>query len=151
MCVGLNLMLKKFVYMKKALKCAYKALQQGEWPIGAVIVKIKAKNTFKVVASAYNQVERLNDATAHAEILAAKLALERLKVRYLSDCILFVTLQPCHMCLHFLKAIRIKQIIWGAYRNEACFYKCSDNFGGICENDAQKLLYMFGNNLRFDP
>ena len=80
-------------FMNEALKQAKIAFEEGEIPVGAVIV---SKN--KIIARAYNQTERLNDVTAHAEMLAITAAANHLGAKYLNDCRLYVTLEPCAMC-----------------------------------------------------
>ncbi len=96
-------------WMKQALLEAEKAFEDGEIPVGAVVV---AKN--RVVAKAHNQVERLQDVTAHAEMLAITAAQNHLGAKYLNDCRLFVTLEPCVMCAGALYWSQIGQVIIGA-------------------------------------
>ena len=80
-------------FMNEALKQAQMAFEEGEIPVGAVIV---SKN--RIIAKAYNQTERLNDVTAHAEMIAITSAANFLGGKYLNDCRLYVTLEPCTMC-----------------------------------------------------
>ncbi|HSI91623.1 MAG TPA: nucleoside deaminase, partial [Adhaeribacter sp.] len=80
-------------FMKEAFKQAQYALEEGEIPIGAVLV---CNN--KILARAYNQTEKLNDVTAHAEMLAITSAANNLGNKYLHDCTLYVTVEPCPMC-----------------------------------------------------
>ena len=80
-------------FMKQALKEARKALEADEVPIGAVIVMQN-----KIIARGYNQVEKLNDATAHAEIIALTSAFSYLGSKYLPEATLYVTIEPCTMC-----------------------------------------------------
>ncbi len=96
-------------FMKLALKEADKAFEDGEIPVGAVIV---AEN--RVIAKASNQVEKLNDITAHAEMLAITSAQNYLGSKYLNDCALFVTLEPCVMCAGALYWSQIGRIVIGA-------------------------------------
>ena len=96
-------------FMKEAIKQAHYALEEGEVPIGAVVV---CEN--KVIARAYNQVEKLNDVTAHAEILAITAAENFLGAKYLTQCRLFVTLEPCTMCAGALYWSQIDEVIYGA-------------------------------------
>lgn len=106
-----------FSHMKKAIELAYKALEADQWPVGAVIVKDN-----QILAQGYNQMEILLDPSAHAEILVARQALQILnadeticnKKRFLQDCQIYVTLQPCKMCFYTLRAFRIGKIIYGA-------------------------------------
>ncbi len=96
-------------YMKEALKQAQYALDEGEVPIGAVVV---CDN--KIIARAYNQVEKLNDVTAHAEMLAITAAENYLGTKYLTQCRLYVTLEPCTMCAGALYWTQLEGIIYGA-------------------------------------
>lgn len=97
------------IYMAKALneaKCAY---EDDEVPVGAIIVY---KN--QIIAKAYNQVERLFDPTAHAEMIAITQAASFLQSKWLKDCTLYVTLEPCTMCAGALILARIDRIVFGA-------------------------------------
>lgn len=96
-------------FMKEALKEAQKAFDQDEVPVGAVIV---FKN--QIIARAHNQVETLNDATAHAEMIAMTSAMSSVGSKYLSDCIMYVTLEPCPMCASASNHAQIKNIVYGA-------------------------------------
>ncbi|MEZ5050434.1 MAG: nucleoside deaminase, partial [Saprospiraceae bacterium] len=80
-------------FMEQALKEAQKAFDFGEVPVGAVVVANK-----QIIARAHNQTQMLNDATAHAEIMALSSASNYLGSKYLQDCTLYVTLEPCVMC-----------------------------------------------------
>lgn len=96
-------------FMKMAFQEAQKALEADEIPIGAVIV---CNN--KVLARTHNQTEMLNDVTAHAEILAITAAANSLGAKYLDDCTLYVTLEPCPMCAGALCHSHIGRIVWAA-------------------------------------
>jgi tRNA(adenine34) deaminase len=96
-------------FMNRALKEAYKALLLDEVPIGAIIVKDD-----KIIARAYNKREKLNDPTAHAEILAIRKACKKLGVWRLDGCRMYVTIEPCSMCAGTLLWTRIDAIIYGA-------------------------------------
>jgi tRNA(adenine34) deaminase len=96
-------------YMQQALKEAQKAFDADEVPIGAVIV---INN--KIIARAHNQVELLNDPTAHAEILAVTAACNYLGAKYLPDAALYVTIEPCLMCCGALYWSKIGKIVYGA-------------------------------------
>lgn len=96
-------------FMKEALKQASYALEEGEVPIGAVVV---CDN--KIIARAYNQVEKLNDVTAHAEMLAITSAENFLGTKYLTQCRLFVTLEPCTMCAGALFWTQLEGVVYGA-------------------------------------
>lgn len=96
-------------YMLMALDEAAQAAEEGEVPIGAVIV---CNN--KVIARTHNLTERLRDVTAHAEMLAITAAAENLGGKYLPDCTIYVTLEPCPMCAAALKWAQIGRVVYGA-------------------------------------
>jgi tRNA(adenine34) deaminase len=96
-------------YMQMALSEAQKALEQGEVPIGAVVV---CKN--RVIARSHNLTETLTDPTAHAEMQAITMATEYLGGKYLTDCTLYVTVEPCPMCAAALAWAQIPRIVYGA-------------------------------------
>ncbi len=94
--------------MKEAYKQAQYALEEGEIPIGAVVV---SQN--KIIARAYNQTEKLNDVTAHAEILAITAASNYLGNKYLHECTLYVTVEPCVMCAGASYWAQLKRVVFG--------------------------------------
>jgi len=96
-------------YMREALKEAKKAKQEDEVPVGAIIVYQN-----RIIARAYNQVERLKDPSAHAEMLAITSASAALSQKYLKNCTLYVTLEPCVMCSGALVWSKIETVIFGA-------------------------------------
>ncbi len=96
-------------FMQQAIKEAHKALDADEVPIGAVIVMQN-----KIIARGYNQVETLNDSTAHAEIIALTSAFNFLGSKYLPEATLFVTIEPCTMCCGALYWSKIGRLIFGA-------------------------------------
>ncbi len=96
-------------YMKKAIQEAEVAYAAGEVPVGAVIV---CNNV--VIAKAHNQSEKLGDITAHAEILAITAASNYLGSKFLTDCTLYVTLEPCVMCAGAIKWARLQRVVYGA-------------------------------------
>lgn len=96
-------------FMQQALKEAHKALEADEVPIGAVIVMQD-----KIIARGYNQVETLNDATAHAEIIALTSAFNYLGAKYLPDATLYVTIEPCTMCCGALYWSKIGKLVYGS-------------------------------------
>lgn len=96
-------------FMKQALREAYLAAEEGEVPVGAVIVC-----NYRIIARAHNQTERLNDPTAHAEMLVLTSAFNSLGAKYLNDCILYVTVEPCVMCAGALCWSQIGGIVYGA-------------------------------------
>lgn len=95
--------------MKMALQEAQKAFDMGEIPVGAVVVC-----EGRIIARAHNQTELLTDVTAHAEILAITSASSHLGSKYLPDCALFVTLEPCLMCAGALAWAQIGRVVYGA-------------------------------------
>lgn len=104
--------------MKKALDEAHQAYDSGEVPVGAVIV---CNNV--IIAKAHNQVEQLKDITAHAEILAITAASNYLGSKFLEDCTMYVTLEPCHMCAGASKWARLGRIVYGTSDDKAGFMK----------------------------
>ena len=95
-------------YMKQAYQEAEKALEADEIPIGAVVV---CNN--KIIARAHNQTETLNDVTAHAEMLAITAAANALGAKYLDECTLYVTLEPCPMCAGAMVMSRVGRCVFG--------------------------------------
>ena len=102
-------------YMQSALRCAHKAAVADEVPIGAVIVR-----NGEVIARAWNQVEMLKDATAHAEMLAITQAEAAVGDWRLNECDLYVTKEPCPMCAGAIVLARLRRVVFG----------CSDSKGG---------------------
>ena len=96
-------------FMNEALKEAQKAFEKEEIPVGAVIVAGK-----RIIARAYNQTEILSDVTAHAEMLAITAAANNLGAKYLNQCTLYVTLEPCTMCASASAWAQIERIVYGA-------------------------------------
>jgi tRNA(adenine34) deaminase len=96
-------------YMQQALKEAEKAYAEGEVPVGAIVVI-----NGKIIARGHNQVEKLNDPTAHAEIIALTSAFNFLGAKYLPDAVLYVTVEPCLMCTGALYWSKVSRIVWGS-------------------------------------
>lgn len=138
-------------FMRQALKEAGKALEKNEIPVGAVVV---CKS--RIIARAYNQVERLNDVTAHAEMLAVTAAQNHLGSRYLDQCTLYVTLEPCTMCGGALYWSQIQKIVCGAtdekrgYRimNENILHPQTEISTGLLQEESTALLKSFFNKMR---
>lgn len=107
----------KYRFMFTALQEAEKALEDDEVPVGAVIVRNN-----RIIARGYNQIERLKDPTAHAEMIAITSACNRLNDWRLEGCSLFVTLEPCIMCTGALLSARISEIYYAA--NDSKFGAC---------------------------
>lgn len=114
-------------FMGQALKEAVRAFENDEVPIGAVVV-IKDK----IIAKGYNQVELLNDATAHAEIIALTAAFNAMGAKYLPDATIYITIEPCTMCCGALYWSKIARVVYGA----------SDlKHGGISLHPHENLLH----------
>ncbi|MCP3659026.1 MAG: nucleoside deaminase [Bacteroidetes bacterium] len=138
-------------FMKEALKEARKALDKKEIPIGAIIVENN-----KIIARAHNQVETLNDATAHAEMIALTSAFAYRNSKYIPDCEIYITLEPCIMCSYATHLAHISKIIYGADDHKKGFLTINQNLlhpkteviKGIMKIECQKLLKDFFDNLR---
>lgn len=102
--------------MKIALQEAAKAYQDDEVPIGCIIV---AKD--QVISRAYNQTQRLNDATAHAEIIALTSAFNYLNTRILKECTMYITIEPCAMCAGAIRWAQLGGIVFGAKEDKCGF------------------------------
>ncbi len=138
-------------FISEALKQARLAAQSGEVPIGAVVVRDGG-----VIASAHNLTETRNDPTAHAELLAIRSACEILKTPRLTDCDLYVTLEPCPMCAAAIGFARIRRLYYGAsdpkgggieqgarvFSHPTCHHK-PELYGGMAENECGELLRDF--------
>ncbi|MEQ8240387.1 MAG: nucleoside deaminase [Cyclobacteriaceae bacterium] len=137
--------------MKLALQEATLAFEEGEIPVGAVIT---AGN--KIIAKAHNQVQRLNDVTAHAEMLAITAAQNHLGAKYLNECTLYVTLEPCIMCGGALFWAQLKKLVVGANDERRGFSSLNTNIlhpkttllTGILKEDCEKLMHDFFNKMR---
>ncbi|MFA5115505.1 MAG: tRNA adenosine(34) deaminase TadA [Candidatus Omnitrophota bacterium] len=97
------------IYMAEALKEARQAAREDEVPVGCVIVRED-----RIIARAHNQVERLKDPTAHAEILAITSAASYLGTKWLNEASIYVTIEPCSMCIGAMVLARIKGVFFGA-------------------------------------
>ncbi|MDF2382774.1 nucleoside deaminase [Nostoc ellipsosporum NOK] len=96
-------------YMNLALREAERAFEEDEIPVGAIVVMQN-----KIIARGYNMTEKLNDPTAHAEIIALTSAFSHLGSKYVPDATLYVTLEPCVMCAGALYWSKINRVVWGA-------------------------------------
>ncbi|HQY41835.1 MAG TPA: nucleoside deaminase, partial [Ferruginibacter sp.] len=131
-------------YMNLALKEAQKALEGDEVPVGAIVV---VQN--RIISKGWNQVELLNDSTAHAEIIALTAAFNYLGSKYLPDATLYVTLEPCLMCCGALYWSKINRIVFGAYDEKNGFKKYTGNknpfhpkteiVGGLLQEECSAL------------
>ena len=132
-------------FMKKALQEAEIAFEKGEVPIGAVIV---INN--QIIARAHNLTETLNDVTAHAEMQAITAAANFLGGKYLKDCTLYVTLEPCQMCAGALFWSQISRVVYGARDEQrGCItmqtkrHPKTQLVGGIMGEETSQLLKRF--------
>ncbi len=96
-------------FMNEALKEAQKAYEMEEVPVGAVVV-----NQNRIIARAHNMTQQLNDVTAHAEMISITSAANFMGSKYLNECILYVTLEPCIMCASALKWAQLRRLVFGA-------------------------------------
>lgn len=133
-------------FMRQALQQAEQALEEGEIPIGAVIV-----SQYRIIGKGYNQTERLQDPTAHAELLAITAACDHLGSKYLPDCTLFVTIEPCAMCAGALRWAQIGRVVFGASEPKSGCQQYSPSLlhprteiaGGIMAADCAALMQAF--------
>ena len=134
------------IFMRRALDEAHCALEKGEVPVGVVIV---AAN--QIIARAHNLVETLNDVTAHAEMQAITAAASFLGGKYLKECTMYVTLEPCLMCAAALYWAQIERLVYGAYDTKRGFSLISESplhpkttvTSGIMEKECSKLMTDF--------
>jgi len=132
-------------FMKQALEEAKKAAEIGEIPVGAVVV---ANN--QIIARSHNLTEKLNDVTAHAEMQAITSAAEYLGGKYLNECSLYVTLEPCIMCGGALSWAQIKKIVFGTRDNKRgasngdnIYHPKTEVLSGVMENECSELINRF--------
>ena len=105
-------------FMKQAYKEAEKAFEEGEVPVGAIIVSDN-----QIIAKAHNQTELLKDVTAHAEIIAITAASDYLGTKYLLECTMYVTLEPCIMCAGALYWAQLGKLVFGASDEKKGFFR----------------------------
>ncbi len=132
-------------FMREALKEAYLAFEAGEVPVGAVVV---CNN--RIIARAHNLTERLNDVTAHAEMQAITAASNYLGAKYLTNCTLYVTLEPCNMCAGALFWSQINRVVFAAGDEKRGYRKMGGSLHpktevttGVLANDCSNLLVEF--------
>lgn len=138
-------------FMRQAMNEAHKAYELGEIPVGAVVV---CKN--QIIARGHNHTEKLNDVTAHAEMIAITAASNYLQNKYLNDCTLFVTLEPCLMCAGALAWAQLGKLVYAASDDrkgystleQAILHPKTKVAQGILEKESQQLLKAFFNSLR---
>ena len=132
--------------MNEALKEAHKAVLADEVPVGAIIV---CDN--QIIARAHNYTERLNDVTAHAEMQAFTSASDYLGGKYLNECTLYVTLEPCNMCAGASYWTQLKKVVFGASDKKRGFSNMKENIlhpkteiiSGVLEEECSKILKEF--------
>lgn len=133
-------------YMKEALKEAQIALEKGEVPIGAIIVA-----NGSIIARSHNLTESLNDVTAHAEMMAITAATGVIGGKYLKDCTLYVTIEPCPMCASALFLSQISRVVYGATDIKRGYSVISDKLmhpktevvNGILEQECKDIIQDF--------
>jgi tRNA(adenine34) deaminase len=138
-------------YMKIALQEAHKAAEKGEVPVGAVIVYDN-----KIIGRGHNQTINLNDATAHAEMLAITAAYDFIGSRYLQECTLYVTLEPCVMCAGACYWSMFGKVVYGAGDGKYGFSRISTKIlhqktkilSGVLEAECKEILQIFFKKLR---
>ena len=146
-------------WMKQALREAEKAFEEDEVPVGAVVV-----HEGKIIGRGYNQIEKLQDPTAHAEMIALTAAANHLNSRRLEDCTMYVTLEPCPMCAGALVLSRVPTLVFGAYDPKAGACGTLMNIPqdkrlnhtvhvipGICDRESEELLKGFFGRIRTLP
>jgi tRNA(adenine34) deaminase len=139
-------------FMRMAVRLAMQAFDEGEIPIGAVIIA----GGRKVIGKGYNQTEKLNDVSAHAEMLALTAASANLGGKYLIDCAIYVTIEPCPMCAAALAWAQIPVVVFGAPDTKKGFSKYQPTLlhpkalvrKGILEKECASLMKDFFKNKR---
>jgi tRNA(adenine34) deaminase len=143
-------------WMKFALLEAQKAYEQEEVPVGAVVV-----HNGMIIGRGYNQIERLQDPTAHAEMIAITAAANHLESRRLDDCTLYVTLEPCPMCAGAIVLARIPALVFGSFDPKAgasgTLYNITHDkrlnhtvhvISGVSDSESEELLKRFFGRVR---
>lgn len=138
-------------YMQRALDEARKAEAKGEIPIGAIVV---CKD--RIIARAHNLTETLCDVTAHAEMQAITMAANELGGKYLTDCTLYVTVEPCPMCAGAIGWAQVPRVVYGAPDEKRGFRRFAPDVlhpkatvtGGVLEEECRELMQQFFKNKR---
>jgi tRNA(adenine34) deaminase len=138
-------------YMQRALDEARKAEAKGEIPIGAIVV---CKD--RIIARAHNLTETLCDVTAHAEMQAITMAANELGGKYLTDCTLYVTVEPCPMCAGAIGWAQVPRIVYGAPDEKRGFRRFAPDvlhpkatvIGGVLEDECREIMQQFFKNKR---
>ena len=137
---------KDLQFMRAALDEARNAMQRGEIPIGAVVVCRE-----RIIARAHNLTETLGDVTAHAEMQAITSAANYLGGKYLTDCTLYVTVEPCVMCAGAIGWAQVKRIVYGCEDEKRGFHRFAPQAlhpkatvqGGVLEEECRQLMQDF--------
>ena len=138
-------------FMQQALKQAELAFERGEVPVGVVMV---AEN--RIISRAHNQSEQLNDVTAHAEMLALTAAANYLGGKYLKECTLYVTLEPCVMCAGAMYWAQLGKLVYGASDEKRGYSRVGKNLlhprtevsSGLLKEESERLIKQFFAKLR---
>ncbi len=133
-------------YMSLALHEAQKALSEGEVPVGCIIV-----SEGQIVGRGHNLTETLRDVTAHAEIQAITAASQTLGGKYLTDCTLYVTVEPCVMCAGAIGWAQIKRVVYGCNDEKRGYSRCAPEAlhpktsvkSGVLEDDCRQMMQDF--------
>ncbi|NOX19614.1 MAG: nucleoside deaminase [Chlorobi bacterium] len=143
----------KYRFMHAALKEAEKAFEKDEVPIGAVVV-----HNGKIIGRGHNQTESLNDATAHAEMIAITSASATLGSKFLDECEIFITAEPCLMCSGAIILSRISKIYFGTFEPKfgaaGSVYDVFGNkngleiYSGLMADESRNLLHAFFSKMR---
>lgn len=134
-------------YMQKAMQLAHQAFEEDEVPVGAIVVTDQGT----IIGKGYNQTERLTDVTAHAEMLAITAAANFLGGKYLRECTLYVTLEPCVMCAGAIAWSQVDRIVYGApdekrgfkVYNEGIINSKKEIYGGVLADESRELMLEF--------
>ena len=144
-------------FMREAMKCAIRAMKHDDVPIGAVIVK-----GGKIIARGENRVQKNSDPTKHAEMIAIRSACKKLEKKFLDDCEIYVTLEPCAMCATAISFARIRRVVYACddpkggginfgamvYDNDRHLFKPLVEKQNQHSEDSARLLKRFFKNLR---
>lgn len=132
-------------FMKESLKLALKAFEEDEIPVGAIVVKNN-----EIIGRGYNQKEKTNNPLKHAELIAIEEACKKINDWRLNDCTIYITLEPCAMCMGAIIESRIKKVVYGIKKNEQMFNIKNDIkiIDGILEDDCLEILQKFFQNKR---
>ena len=132
-------------FMAKALELALQAFDDEEVPIGAIVV-----HENKIIGKGYNQTERLQDVTAHAEMLAITAASNAVNGKYLDECTLYVTIEPCLMCAGAIQWSRFARIVFGAGEPKFGFQRIDKGMlgktevvGGVLSDECSDVMKRF--------